>query len=129
MNALRSEVESVRQQLLSARMDLLETMARLGGSPSCGQGDSYEDGVAIAAAARDRALVAVFEADLERIDGALSRIREGNYGICAGCGRVIPSRRLEALPFATLCVACQSKADKIATVPRSKPVAAISILK
>jgi RNA polymerase-binding transcription factor DksA len=38
---------------------------------------------------------------------ALERVREGAYGICQGCGRRIPRRRLQAVPTATLCVPCQ----------------------
>lgn len=37
---------------------------------------------------------------------AREKIRQGTYGICEGCGRPIPPRRLEALPEAVHCVAC-----------------------
>ncbi len=42
------------------------------------------------------------------IDRALQRIEMGTYGLCEQCGRPIPDARLEALPQATLCVACKS---------------------
>ena len=42
------------------------------------------------------------------IDQALLRIREGSYGICARCGKVIDERRLEALPTARYDAACQA---------------------
>jgi len=38
------------------------------------------------------------------IDEALARIADGTYGICATCGREIGEERLEALPWATLCI-------------------------
>jgi YteA family regulatory protein len=44
---------------------------------------------------------------LSEIDAALRRIDEGNYGICTNCGKPIPEERLEALPWATLCIDCQ----------------------
>jgi RNA polymerase-binding protein DksA len=44
---------------------------------------------------------------LAEIDGALKRIEEGAYGICTNCGRQIVVERLEALPWATLCIDCQ----------------------
>ena len=45
--------------------------------------------------------------ELEQIDEALARIRSGDYGICRNCGQPIKKARLEALPFATLCVKCK----------------------
>ena len=40
------------------------------------------------------------------IDAALTRIKEGNYGICASCGEEIPEKRLAALPYVTTCISC-----------------------
>ena len=40
------------------------------------------------------------------IDAALTRIENGDYGICAKCGEEIPVERLKALPYATTCVKC-----------------------
>ena len=44
---------------------------------------------------------------LAEIDAALKRIEEGTYGVCTNCGKEIPEDRLEALPWATLCIDCQ----------------------
>ena len=41
---------------------------------------------------------------LREIRLALERIDEGTYGTCSVCGAEIPSERLEAVPYATLCV-------------------------
>jgi RNA polymerase-binding protein DksA len=41
---------------------------------------------------------------LEEIDAALGRIDEGTYGTCRVCGRQINEERLEAVPYATLCI-------------------------
>jgi DnaK suppressor protein len=38
------------------------------------------------------------------IDEALWRIEAGTYGTCAVCGAVIPEERLEAVPYAILCL-------------------------
>lgn len=43
----------------------------------------------------------VTEIDVRR---ALAKLDEGSYGRCDVCGRAIPEGRLEALPWATLCV-------------------------
>src|SRR5687767_11409559 len=42
------------------------------------------------------------------IDQALLRIKEGSYGICARCGKIIDERRLEALPTARYDAQCQA---------------------
>lgn len=49
---------------------------------------------------------------LKALDEALERVRTGAYGKCEMCGADISLARLEALPFATLCVKCQAAAEK-----------------
>jgi len=46
-----------------------------------------------------------------QIDAALSRIDQGGYGICEGCGEPIPENRLQAAPFVTMCIGCAEKAS------------------
>lgn len=70
------------------------------------------DGVPPSSYNRDEALNVMLSSRLADIDGALERLAAGRYGICSSCSGTIPPRRLEALPFATLCVGCQSVADK-----------------
>jgi DnaK suppressor protein len=41
---------------------------------------------------------------MREIDEALARIEAGTYGLCAMCGRPIPEERLDAVPYATLCL-------------------------
>lgn len=47
------------------------------------------------------------ELTLDQIDQALERMAAGTYGICDRCGHEIDFARLKALPYATLCMACQ----------------------
>ncbi|HEV3312385.1 MAG TPA: TraR/DksA family transcriptional regulator, partial [Chloroflexota bacterium] len=70
------------------------------------------DGVPASSWGQDLALTDSLDARLATIEGALERLDEGSYGVCAECKSDIPPRRLHALPFATLCVQCQSLADK-----------------
>lgn len=44
--------------------------------------------------------------DLARIEIALNRVTEGEYGWCAECGEAIAYKRLEIDPAAHLCIAC-----------------------
>lgn len=41
---------------------------------------------------------------LVEIEAALGRIEAGTYGLCVVCGRPIGAERLEAVPYATLCI-------------------------
>lgn len=43
---------------------------------------------------------------LAAIDAALQRIEDGTYGTCTNCGRPIGAERLEARPWADLCIDC-----------------------
>ena len=56
----------------------------------------------------------------QAIDEALTRLNEGTYGICAECGVEISERRLEAVPFAKLCVECQSKEELLEKIEREE---------
>ena len=49
---------------------------------------------------------------LAEIEGALKRIDEGTYGTCTNRGEQIPVERLEALPWATLCIDCQREQER-----------------
>jgi DnaK suppressor protein len=48
---------------------------------------------------------------LAQVEAALRRLDEGTYGTCARCGKEIDAERLEARPYATYCIACQSEIE------------------
>lgn len=47
--------------------------------------------------------------ELLDIEAALRRMDEGNYGICAGCGRAIEQERILVLPTTTRCRLCEER--------------------
>jgi DnaK suppressor protein len=47
-----------------------------------------------------------------RLQNALTRVSDGEYGLCSECGLPIPPRRLLAVPDAVTCVACQSQLER-----------------
>jgi DnaK suppressor protein len=49
---------------------------------------------------------------LSEINAALGRIEAGTYGTCASCGGPIAPERLEAYPWASLCIDDQRKAER-----------------
>ncbi len=46
------------------------------------------------------------------IDSALSRLKNGRYGLCMRCGKKIPTERLEAIPYALMCIECKSSDER-----------------
>jgi DnaK suppressor protein len=44
---------------------------------------------------------------LREIDAALERIESGTFGLCGRCGKPVGEERLEAMPYATLCIECK----------------------
>ncbi|MDA8345999.1 MAG: TraR/DksA C4-type zinc finger protein [Thermaerobacter sp.] len=57
---------------------------------------------------KDLGLLGNLKAQLQRVDAAKQRLREGTYGICQRCGKKIPRERLDALPWAEYCRDCQA---------------------
>ena len=59
---------------------------------------------------------------MARIDQALRRIDDDpdDFGLCQDCEEAIPLKRLELMPYATLCAACQTKRDPQRGAARKK---------
>jgi DnaK suppressor protein len=53
--------------------------------------------------------------ELSQIERALSKLKQGTYGLCEGCQKKIPVARLNALPFSTTCVDCQREMEEHGT--------------
>ena len=53
------------------------------------------------------ALIQMKSETLNKINDALSRLEQGNYGNCFECGEEIAEKRLRALPFAVRCKDCE----------------------
>jgi DnaK suppressor protein len=57
-------------------------------------------------------LAEVESRELASIENALERMRAGQYGTCEYCGGRIPMARLNALPYATMCIGCQRDVER-----------------
>lgn len=64
-------------------------------------------------AALSKRLLERQQAYVKRIDVALKKIEDGEYGECEGCGELISEKRLLARPVAVLCILCKEKQEKI----------------
>jgi len=49
---------------------------------------------------------------ISKIQEALARIEEGEFGICENCGAEIELKRLEARPVTTLCIECKTREEQ-----------------
>jgi DnaK suppressor protein len=58
--------------------------------------------------------------ELAAVENALARLSSGEYGRCEDCSKAIPLARLQALPYATLCIECQRASENAPA--RSAPV-------
>jgi RNA polymerase-binding protein DksA len=67
--------------------------------------DSYDREFSLVLASNEREM-------LYALDEALKKIEEGTFGVCDDCKCLIAKNRLKALPYAPLCVKCQSKREK-----------------
>lgn len=54
-----------------------------------------------------------YQTNLVKIEEALKRIEDGEYGRCLSCGKDIPEGRLEILPFTIHCIDCQNAVEKL----------------
>ena len=86
-------------------------------SEDAGEETAYDNHLAdTATETYDRELYYTLEENsghvLGDIDAALKRIEEGTYGICTNCGKPIAVERLEARPWATLCIGCKRDGER-----------------
>jgi DnaK suppressor protein len=75
-------------------------------------GHEADDADAMSEFERNQALIANSRAMLGQVNAALERLDQGAYGTCQRCGKEINPRRLEALPYATLCIDCQAIVER-----------------
>lgn len=102
-------METVRATLLAKRAELLGELAGIEAPPgergSISFGKRVGEGTAMAVDRLSQVAVhdklQVMMADVDR---ALAKLDEGSYGTCDACGGPVGEGRLEALPWATLCV-------------------------
>lgn len=117
IKAFQAALETMRARLRGDVETMADAALRKTGSEACGDlsrmpihmadlgSDAFEQEFTLS-------LMASEEGTLEMIDNALARIRARTYGTCEDCGGVIAKKRLEAVPFASLCIRCAEKQEQ-----------------
>ena len=103
-----------RETLQAERLRLLQEIADA--EPQAPGQMTYGSQAAMAsevvAQQRDIALRERSTRQLEAVDAAIARLEDGSFGVCRRCGRPIADERLEARPWAALCIECQRLEDR-----------------
>lgn len=113
----KSFLKKVEEQLLEMQKDILKTLdSEKEVLDSILADDTPKDSADLASDDTDRNILQTLSAAEEKrflqIKTALNRLHSGNYGTCSNCGKLISEARLEAMPFAVLCLDCQKKNDR-----------------
>jgi len=118
-------IEKFRKRLLAEKNRLETVRARLneyGGESASDrvgeivdfdQNHPGDSGTVLFERLKDEALHENVDGLLAQVHDALSKIDEGTYGLCDRCEKPISEGRLEALPYATLCIECQSRLEAL----------------
>ena len=108
---------SLRQSLEEHRASLRKEITEQGADPDSDDlGADLDRGFADSAhstaeRARLLALLKELRMNLKDVDHALTKVERGTYGTCERCSGPIGEERLEAIPWARLCISCKQKAQ------------------
>ena len=108
LQAYRRRLEAELAELQSQRADLEESteasLAEATGEVGFDEGFADTGGFTFERE-RDLSLVGNTRDLIDKVEHALARIDGGHFGRCEACGGPIEAERLDALPYATLCLA------------------------
>ncbi len=111
-NGVDLDVNKIREQLIMENAEILHNIRDDNGLPlhiNPDRDDMAHDYITLE---KNIALKAIEREQLQRIEEALHRLDDSTYGLCNECGHDIPLERLEILPYATLCVNCQTRHER-----------------
>ena len=112
----QKKIRAFREKLLLKKQEILETFTKnksygmeADGEPSQDIADkaanSYTKEFLFSLSNSERRL-------LQQVDDALTRIDGRRYGVCASCEDSMNLKRLQAVPWAILCIRCQEKEEQ-----------------
>lgn len=116
------DLEKAKEELLRLRSQLLELDEEVSGSLATGLEEEYGEessdqhmadvGTATFTRELDLSLQGNTQHLLTQVDRALEKIDQGTYGLCDRCGEAISEGRLQAMPFAALCLKHQRELER-----------------
>ena len=108
-------IKDIRQRLLDEYEKLIKSTNRSRIAAEEIQLENTEDEGDLATISHDRDLLYNLHeggfARLRFIQEALKALDRGQYGECVRCGNDINEKRLEAVPWATMCIRCQEETE------------------
>ena len=107
----QTELNTLRTILSTKRADLARAAGKREGIVIERTADALDETVFAAERELTTRSLELNLALVRKIDAALGRISDGTYGVCMECEEEISQKRLNAMPWATLCIACQELAD------------------
>lgn len=112
----RERLEAERQRLLS-ELATQDSNGAVSGQVVGGEHGGYGNHMADDASdmfeqEKNLALQQNLKDLLAKVEHALRKFDAAAFGVCEDCGETIDPARLEALPWAALCVRCKQKAQK-----------------
>lgn len=115
--ALREQfLERMRQMLLAKRKELVSGVRESSLQSIQASAEVIQDIADQASTAYTKEfLLSIGDTErrlLQQVDDALQKIRRKSYGLCEKCSEPIGEKRLEALPFAKLCIRCQEEEER-----------------
>lgn len=114
--ARRDALLRLHKSLLGRRGELMKKLAgewaNLRGFGTDSTGDTAD--VAFESGSDEMAsqLAELDARELNQIERALTKLKNGTYGICEGCAAKIGVARLNALPYTIYCIECQREAER-----------------
>ncbi|NLW56760.1 MAG: conjugal transfer protein TraR [Firmicutes bacterium] len=110
---LRQEMNELSEELKQAQeFGLTESLTASVGELSAYDNHPADLGAETFEREKDLSLSNAKKVRLAALEEALHRIEEGKYGGCFRCGRPIEDERLEVLPQAVNCIACQTQTEE-----------------
>ena len=107
----RTELNSFRTILKAKHIEATRTLGRREGLTIERTPDALDEVQFAAARELSTRNLERESAVLREVRAALERIADGSYGVCPQCEEEISQKRLKAVPWATLCIACQEQSD------------------
>jgi len=106
LDHFRTELENELERLRAARKGVIHetSVTEETGDLSTGAGELADTATETYMRELDEGLEENADHLIEEVEAALERIENGTYGTCVVCGKPIAKERLEAVPWATLCI-------------------------